>query len=127
MLSGKILKDYFKLVAEHFQDTVAKAIMCYLVDTVRKGMHSYLTNHLNRDEVLSRVFEESEATSAIRQEHQRKLEVSSWLPRRAWIPNSRIVANSAFMMFCPNRLLKRLTKSSVAHWTDTDRTGFDGA
>ncbi|KAL9960031.1 hypothetical protein ACROYT_G033424 [Oculina patagonica] len=64
----KLIKSYFMIVSKTIQDTVPKAIMCFLVNFVKERIQSELVEKLYKSEIFDRLLEEAEQMHIKRKE-----------------------------------------------------------
>lgn len=64
----KLIKSYFMIVRKSIQDSVPKAIMCFLVNFVKDKIQSELVEKLYKSEIFERLLEEAEQMHIKRKE-----------------------------------------------------------
>ncbi|KAJ7353735.1 Dynamin-1-like protein [Desmophyllum pertusum] len=64
----KLIKSYFMIVRKSIQDSVPKAIMCFLVNFVKERIQSELVEKLYKSEIFERLLEEAEQMHIKRKE-----------------------------------------------------------
>ncbi|XP_068715163.1 dynamin-1-like protein [Montipora capricornis] len=64
----KLIKSYFVIVRKSIQDSVPKAIMCFLVNFVKERIQSELVEKLYKSEIFDRLLEEAEQMHIKRKE-----------------------------------------------------------
>ena len=71
----QLLKNYFKIVRERITDSVPKAIMLKLVNSLSEALHDHLIKSIDTedDEVLANLTRESEEVSRNRNEVQERV------------------------------------------------------
>eukprot|EP00794_Sanderia_malayensis_P006159 gene6159-6869_t len=72
-LIQRLIKSYFNIIRKNIQDTVPKAIMCFLVNFCKEKMQSDLVAKLYKNELLDDLLSESE------QVHMKRVEASNML------------------------------------------------
>jgi len=64
----KLIKSYFVIVRKSIQDSVPKAIMCFLVNFVKERIQSELVEKLYKSEIFDHLLEEAEQMHVKRRE-----------------------------------------------------------
>ncbi|CAH3027598.1 unnamed protein product [Porites evermanni] len=64
----KLIKSYFVIVRKSIQDSVPKAIMCFLVNFVKEKIQSELVEKLYKSEIFDKLLEEAEQMHIKRKE-----------------------------------------------------------
>jgi len=64
----KLIKSYFVIVRKSIQDSVPKAIMCFLVNFVKERIQSELVEKLYKGEIFDKLLEEAEQMHIKRKE-----------------------------------------------------------
>ncbi|XP_034256492.1 dynamin-1-like protein [Thrips palmi] len=72
---GLMLNHYYQLVSKKVADTVAKTIMHFVVNEVKRYLHGKLTEGMFVDEVIDTLFEEDPGIEKRRQDNLDKLEM----------------------------------------------------
>ncbi|CAH1784568.1 unnamed protein product [Owenia fusiformis] len=69
----RLIKSYFLITRKNIQDTVPKAIMCFLVNFIKDNLQSELVSALYKKEEIAKLLDESEHIATRRKEAQEML------------------------------------------------------
>lgn len=70
-----MLVRYYRMVSEKVADTIAKTIMHYLVNAVKRFMHTELVEGMFQADVMDSLFEEDSRIEKTRRDTEDKLKV----------------------------------------------------
>jgi dynamin 1-like protein len=103
-----LLKSYYDIVRKIIQDAVPKAIMHFLVNHVKRELHSVFIRKLYRESLFEEMMQEKEDVAVNRKhckEILRVLQQAAWVWRTLLEPTSVII----FIMF-------DFSRSSIDNW-----------
>jgi dynamin 1-like protein len=103
-----LLKSYYDIVRKNIQDAVPKAIMHFLVNHVKRELHSVFIRKLYRESLFEEMMQEKEDVAVNRKHCKEILQVlqqAAWVWRTLLEPTSVII----FIMF-------DFSRSSIDNW-----------
>ena len=68
------MASYYEIVRKNVADAVPKAIMHFLVNTSKRGLHAALIQHIYRPDLFEEMLEEDEGVAANRAAKARRRE-----------------------------------------------------